>query len=239
MKFSDAISKTMIEQVIYEKREIPGPSQYQDPMNTSSLSTRGAGKISDANVPGQIDQAIYAKKGMPGPGQYALPSTLIVGGGKFNDAAPETYLETIIRTSSRTPGPNLYQDNMNTSSLSTIGVGKISDANVPGNIDTMVNKTKGNPGPSKYTLPAFGHGVGGVKFSDAISKTMIEQVIYAKREIPGPDMCRLHFCLFSVVFVCCVNVYYRITTMLLVIVLFLHQSFSYFLFYYLHVLLCM
>ena len=53
-------------------------------------------------------------------------------GGKFNDAAPETYLEQIIRTSERLPGPSQYQSPMNSSSLSTRGCGKISDANVPG-----------------------------------------------------------------------------------------------------------
>ena len=28
----------------------------------------------------------------------------------------------------------------------------------------------------------------GVKFSDAVTKTCIEQIIYEKRDVPGPDM---------------------------------------------------
>jgi hypothetical protein len=128
----------------------PGPNQYQDMMNSSSLSTKGCGKISDANVPGSIDKAIQQRKANPGPGSYVLPSTLLVGGGKFNDANPESYLETIIRTSTRTPGPNQYQDMMNSSSLSTKGCGKISDANVPGSIDKAIQQRKDNPGPSHY-----------------------------------------------------------------------------------------
>ena len=185
VKFSAENVPSELDLIFMNSPKTPGPSQYQDCLNTSSLSTRGCGKISDANVPGSIEQAINRTKDNPGPGRYMLPSTMVNHGGKFNDACPESYLATIIRVSSRTPGPNVYQGQDST--LSPSG-GRISTAVVAGNIDAAVARTKDNPGPAKYTLPAFGTGVGGVKFSDAISKTMIEQVIFAKKEIPGPSV---------------------------------------------------
>ena len=39
-----------LELIILRASRTPGPNQYQNPMNSSSLSTRGCGKISDANV---------------------------------------------------------------------------------------------------------------------------------------------------------------------------------------------
>ena len=55
-----------LELIMLRASRTPGPNQYQNPMNSSSLSTRGCGKISDANVPGSIDQAIAKTKENPG-----------------------------------------------------------------------------------------------------------------------------------------------------------------------------
>ena len=63
----------------------------------------------------------------------------------------------------------------------------------PGSIDQAVIRTRDNPGPSAYTLPEMADGSGnGVKFSDAVTKTCIEQVIYEKKDVPGPDMYVVH-----------------------------------------------
>lgn len=181
---------TELEVIMLRASRTPGPSEYQDMKNSTSLSTRGCGKISDANVPGQIELAIRRTRENPGPGNYVLPSTMLVGGGKFNDANPESYLAKIIRTSGRTPGPNQYQDMMNSSSLSTRGCGKISDANVPGSIEQAVAQHKHCPGPSSYTLPST-MLVGGGKFNDANPESYLETIIRTANESPGPNQCKL------------------------------------------------
>ena len=57
----------MIEQVIFAKKEIPGPSVYQG--QNSTLRTSG-GRISIASPPGNIACAVAMTKDNPGPGQY-------------------------------------------------------------------------------------------------------------------------------------------------------------------------
>ena len=190
VKFGGTAMPTELEVIMLRASRTPGPSEYQDMKNSTSLSTRGCGKISDANVPGQIELAIRRTRENPGPGNYVLPSTMLVGGGKFNDANPESYLAKIIRTSGRTPGPNQYQDMMNSSSLSTRGCGKISDANVPGSIEQAVAQHKHCPGPSSYTLPST-MLVGGGKFNDANPESYLETIIRTANESPGPNQCKL------------------------------------------------
>jgi hypothetical protein len=45
---------------------------------------------------------------LPGPGQYKLKSTLIVGGGKFNDADVPSDVVVKMRTAAKLPGPGQY-----------------------------------------------------------------------------------------------------------------------------------
>ena len=183
VKFGATAMPTELECIMMRAARTPGPNQYQDIMNTSSLSTRGCGKISDANVPGSIAQAINRTKDNPGPSTYSLPSTMIVGGGKFNDANPESYLDKIIRTSKRTPGANAYD--LNTNSLSPAG-GRISTACPKTTIELAIASTKDNPGPSQYTLPST-MLVGGGKFNEANPESYLDTIIRTSGRTPGAN----------------------------------------------------
>jgi hypothetical protein len=72
VKFGGTAMPTELEVIMLRASRTPGPSEYQDMKNSSSLSTRGCGKISDANVPGSIDQAILRTKENPGPSHYRV-----------------------------------------------------------------------------------------------------------------------------------------------------------------------
>ena len=45
---------------------------------------------------------------IPGPGSYPLPSTIEVGGGKFNDAVVPSDTEVKMRRARAIPGPGEY-----------------------------------------------------------------------------------------------------------------------------------
>jgi hypothetical protein len=113
VKFSDANTKSNLEQCILNANNTPGPNQYVVP---TSMAT-GGGKVSDAHTPDFITMAVNRSKEIPGqkynPGKTHdfLESG---GGGKFSASKTLNFISQAISDKKHVPGPGKYQPSIRT-----------------------------------------------------------------------------------------------------------------------------
>ena len=162
-------SKTYIAQMVYDKKDIPGPGVNQPKHGFTTLATSG-GNFNQSKPKSYIDEHIYSKKDNPGPsdnqpkhGHFSESISKQTaagagGGGRFNEARSKNYIEQHVYDKKDVPAPT---DNQPTHGSYAHSMAAKTDATNP-------------------------NGARGGTMSKSKPMSSIEHHVYMKRHVPAP-----------------------------------------------------
>ena len=173
--------------------EEPGPLDYVRTDDFGSTNNNAGMKFNSRGTT-DVDIKIRTAKALPSPGQYNVQNDRLIR--KFHspsafisDTNGESQLETIIRTSHQTPGPDAYK--LSKSLDEGIGGGKFNKSKSKTELDWVILRSKEIPAGNHYFrrsngIPPYKLPPGAPKFSITVPKTPIELEMERASKTPGP-----------------------------------------------------
>lgn len=177
-RFGQGKPKSGLEMLIYEKKDIPGPSAYGNPHASLSMTT--GGRFSTALVPTYIDAEQRRAAKLPGPGQYHSEPKA-PGGQSWGKSSAPSAMELLISRANNSPAP------WDTSRLPKPAVsgGRWSTTKAKTELDWVVYRAAKLPAPGQYGNPSQSIIAGG-RFGRSSVPGSIDVLQARTRRLPGP-----------------------------------------------------